>query len=185
VHGAEVVVVTAEDAADLCGTEADALVTTEPGLVLAAQTADCVPVTLRGDNGVIGLAHAGWRGLEAGVVERTGAAMRDLGATQITAYVGPYIAASCYEFGDAELQRLATRFGDRVRARTPDGGPALDLLEMVRSSWAGPVVLSPFGGDESGRLGHGLCTACHPERWYSHRARGEAERMATVVWREP
>jgi len=179
VHGADVVVVTAERAADVAGTEADALVTAEPGIALAVQTADCVPVVFEGEHGVVGLAHAGWRGLEAGVIERTGDAMQALGAGRVTIHVGPHIVGSCYEFGDADLRRLEQRFGGGIRTSTAEGAPALDLDAVVRSVWNGPVVGALDGRD------HERCTACHPERWFSHRARGESERMATVVWREP
>jgi YfiH family protein len=177
VHGHEVVVVTGEDAAEVCGTEADALVTAEPGLVLAIQTADCVPVVLQGEHGVYGVAHAGWRGLEAGVIDATVVAMGAAGAGSIEAWIGPHIGPECYEFGAEELDRLATRFGDEVRGTTRSGTPALDLAALTRI--------------ELGRCGievvevSGECTACQPERWYSHRARGETERMATLVWREP
>jgi YfiH family protein len=179
VHGAEVVVVTAENATEVCGAEADALVTAEPDIALAVQTADCVPVIFEGEHGVFGLAHAGWRGLEAGVIERTAEAMQVLGAGRVAVSVGPHIVGSCYEFGDADLRRLQRRFGDGIRTTTPVGAPALDLDAVIRSAWPGPLV----GADRGG--GHERCTACHPERWFSHRARGEAERMATVVWREP
>ena len=173
VHGAEVVVVTAENAADVCGTEADALVTAEPDLVLAVQTADCVPITFASRVGVIAVAHAGWRGLEAGVVQRTLEVMRSLGAESVWTSIGPHIGPECYEFGAGDLDRLARSFGDDVRATTRDGAPALDLGRATRTA---------LRGTNRGRARD--CTACHPERWFSHRARGETERMATVVWQE-
>src|SRR6478736_1410661 len=74
---------------ELAGTEADAVVSAAPDLVLAIQTADCVPITFWCDEGVIGAAHAGWRGLEAGVVEHTLEAMWALGAGVIRARTGP------------------------------------------------------------------------------------------------
>jgi len=180
VHGADVVVATVENAAEVAGTEADAVVTAAADLVLAIQTADCVPITFWCDQGIVGAAHAGWRGLEAGVVERTLEAMWALGAGVIHARTGPCIEGACYEFGPAELDRLAQRFGDTVRVTTADGHPALDLLAVTdaavvdtrRPPW--PVSLHAGGS----------CTACDADRWFSHRARADAGRMATVVWRE-
>jgi polyphenol oxidase len=180
VHGADVVVATRDNAAAVAGTEADALVTADPDLVLAVHTADCVPITFWSDQGVLGAAHAGWRGLEAGVVERTLEAMWALGAGVIHARTGPCIEAACYEFGPTDLDRLAGRFGDGVRATTRDGQPALDLLALAdaavvdstRPPW--PVSLQVDG----------RCTACDPGSWFSHRARADRGRMATVVWRE-
>jgi polyphenol oxidase len=177
VHGADVVVVTAENAAAVCGTEADALVTAEPGIALAVQTADCAPVTFLGERGVIGIAHAGWRGLEAGVIERTAAAMQELGAGRISLTVHPHIVGSCYEFGEADLQRLEGRFGPTIRTRTAEGSPALDIAVMIQSAWRGPVLWKRSRP-------HDECTACNPQQWFSHRARHETERMATVVWRD-
>jgi YfiH family protein len=178
VHGAEVVVVTRDNAEEVCGTEADALVTAEPGIALAIQTADCAPVMFHGEHGVLGIAHAGWRGLEGGVIERTAEAMATLGAGRIRLTVGPHIVGSCYEFGEVDLQRLEGRFGPSIRTQTAQGTPALDLATLIQSAWRGPVL-------PNRRRPHDECTACHPERWFSHRARRETERMATVVWREP
>jgi polyphenol oxidase len=175
VHGAEVKVVTAENAAEVTGSEGDALVTTEPEIVLAVQTADCVPITLTTDVGIIGLVHAGWRGIEAGVIGRTIEAMGALGSVPDQVHLGPFIGGSCYEFGADDLDRLARRFGDRIRTSTDAGAAALDLAEMIRSAQNRPHRPRP---------GHGDCTACRPDRWFSHRARGERERMATVIWRE-
>ena len=180
VHGADVVVATRDNAGELAGIEADAVVTVEADLVLAIQTADCVPVTFWCDEGVIGAAHAGWRGLEAGVVEHTLEAMWALGAGVIRARTGPCIEGACYEFGAAELGRLTARFGDVVEVVTRDGRPGLDLLALTDAAVidtkpaAWPVALDLDGP----------CTACDAERWYSHRARADAGRMATVIWRE-
>jgi YfiH family protein len=176
VHGAGVEVVTGATAATVSGREADGLVTADTDLVLAVQSADCLPVVLWSAEGVIGAAHAGWRGLDAGVVEATAAAMRDLGATVIEARIGPCIHVECYEFGATDLDAVAARLGDEVRGRSSSGAPALDLPRGfgVAARRAG---IAAWGSE-------GSCTACHPDRWFSFRARGEAQRMATVIWRE-
>ncbi len=180
VHGVDVEVVTAANAAAAAGREADALVTADAGLVLAIQTADCVPVLLSSPEGVIGAAHAGWRGLEAGVIERTIEAMRRLGATEVRGAVGPSIRPECYEFGERELAALAERFGGGVCSTTSEGTPALDLSALFRVCWR-----RAGGGAVTDLFGDAACTACHPDQWYSHRARHETARMATIIWREP
>lgn len=79
---------------------ADALVTTTPALVLSVLTADCAPILLADrDAGVIGAAHAGWKGALSGVIENTLIAMRELGARNIVAAIGPCIHQSSYEVG--------------------------------------------------------------------------------------
>jgi YfiH family protein len=193
VHGASVVTVDRATAADACGTPADALVTADVNLVLAIHTADCAPVLFRSDEGVIGAAHAGWKGIEAGVVQHTVEAMRALGATTIDAWMGPCILPQCYEFGRDELDRLAARLGDEVRALTSTGTPALDVVAAVRAAAAevGVAGVRAPGEPEGGAATEDdlaaislSCTACNPDLWFSHRARQEAGRMATVIWRE-
>ena len=108
VHGADVLTVAAPG--EFAGTEADAAVTAAPGAVLAVQTADCAPVLFTGP-GVIGVAHAGWRGLTAGVLEATAQAMAALGGAPQRAVLGPCIRARCYEFGGADIDVVAERYG--------------------------------------------------------------------------
>jgi YfiH family protein len=156
------------------GAEADAAVTATPGCVLAVRTADCAPVVLLGAASV-GLVHAGWRGLLAGVVERTVESMATLGDRATRAVIGPCIRPGCYEFDGPELAALVARFGPEVRAVTGWGTPALDLPAATRAALvaAGVDAIDDTAG----------CTACD-RRWFSHRARGEAERFATLAWLE-
>lgn len=177
VHGASVVVVDGPAAsAQVAGAEADALVTAAPGVALAVQTADCAPLALVSPEGVVGVAHAGWRGLTAGVVAATVDACRRLGASDLQATLGPCIHPECYRFGDAELDAVAAVLGEGVRGVTAGGEPALDVPAAVDAALRG-AGLGP-----ARRLGG--CTACHPDRWWSYRARRDVARQATVVWRE-
>jgi polyphenol oxidase len=171
VHGADVVVVDAPGAG--AGAPADAAVTAVPGTVLAVHTADCAPVLLVAEaDGVVGAAHAGWRGIVGGVLERTVEAMGRLGAGRATAHVGPHIRARCYEFGPADLDLVAARYGDGVRAETGWGTPALDVTTAIREA------LDPLDVEV---VDHGGCTACEPTRLWSHRARGDTARAAATV----
>jgi YfiH family protein len=170
VHGAEVVVV-GEPGAH-AGTEADAAVTATPGCTLAVQAADCAPVALVAE-GVVAVAHAGWRGLVAGVLPATVAAMRTLGATAITAELGPCIRPECYEFGADDLERVSAVLGAGVRGITRDGRPALDLAAGVRASLSGVGVTD--------LRDRGTCTACSVAHW-SYRRQGAPERQAVVAW---
>jgi len=151
------------------GAQADAAVTRASGAVLAVHTADCGPVALVGEDGVA-VAHAGWKGLEAGVIEAT---VEELGRP-FRAYVGPLIGPECYEFGAEDLARLVERFGPHVEGRTADGAPALDLGAAIRHELArleaGEIVTTAD------------CTACGAERFWSHRARRDTARQAVVAW---
>lgn len=109
VHSAEAVAVT-EPFADDARPHADALVTDRPGLLLGILTADCVPVLLAdADAGVVGAAHAGWKGAISGVTDATITAMERLGAQRdrIAAAIGPCIARPSYEVDEAFLARFA------------------------------------------------------------------------------
>jgi polyphenol oxidase len=172
VHGARVIVVDGPGAG--AGSAADGAVTAAGGAALAILTADCAPVALASREGVLGAVHAGWRGLMAGVIEETVAAMRDLGASVVVAALGPCIGPECYEFGRPELEGLVARLGAGVRGRHRNGAPALDVPAAVRAALghAGVKLVTDVG----------VCTACSPDHW-SWRARGDCQRQAMVVWR--
>jgi YfiH family protein len=172
VHGAEVVRVLG--AGEGAGTRADGSVTSVPGAALAILTADCAPVALASPEGVVGAAHAGWTGVTAGVVQRTVAEMRALGATSIAAVIGPTIGPGCYQFGDADLARVEAVLGPSVRSRTSAGAPALDLPAAV------DAALRDAGVDRV--IDARRCTACDPNL-FSWRARRDVGRQAMVVWR--
>lgn len=112
--------------------EADALVTRRPGLLLGVTTADCAPVLLADPQaGVVGAAHAGWRGALAGVLEAVVAGMVEAGAEprRIVAVVGPCIAQESYEVGDEFYIRFLAEDPSSARffARSRDGGLRFDL----------------------------------------------------------
>ena len=187
VHGRRVV---EADAPGLWqGAEADAAVSTTLGAVLSVHTADCAGVVLVGDGAdpateepirVIGAAHAGWRGLQDGVLEATVDAMRRLGAQDLRWDLGPCISPAAYEFGEAELDDLCARLGEELRATTLDGTPALDLRAGVRAALARADV------DAGPGTGPAVvpCTALD-EGFFSWRARRDSGRQAAVIWLAP
>ncbi len=175
VHGSDVVVVgPGEDPAVLAGSSADAAVTTRNDIALAVHGADCGILGLWSPEGVIGVAHAGWKGLEAGVVPAVAAAMRALGASQVSAVAGPCIGPECYEFGADELATIEGLLGPEVRGTTSWGTPALDLpAALAAACSAADVALAAPAVP---------CTACAVDDHWSHRARADTGRQAMVVW---
>jgi YfiH family protein len=143
----------------------DALVTGATDLHLVISTADCFPVLL-GEPlaGLTAAVHAGWRGLAAGVIESTFAALEELGgrSDQVRAWVGPGIGSCCYQVGP----EVAERFPEDLRRREPDGSLRLDLREAVHRRlvalgvWPRNIRLSSH------------CTACRTDLFFSHRAEG-------------
>jgi polyphenol oxidase len=168
VHGAAVVHV---DAPPGEVPIADGSVTTTVGVPLAVMTADCAPVVVACDDAV-GVAHAGHRGLLAGILETTVDRVRAIGHGEVSAFLGPCIRAECYEFGASALERLVSHFGEDVEGRTRDGRPAFDLPAAVRVALARAGVASV---DDSG-----LCTAEVPT-YFSYRRDGVTGRQVTVA----
>ena len=145
---------------------ADAMVTDRPGLALGILTADCAPVLFAdSEAGVIGAAHAGWKGAYSGVVEATVAAMETRGASRarIAAAVGPCIARRSYEVDEGFLRRFAEADPENERFFTlgREGHHQFDLEGYVvsRLAEAGLARVEALGEDTYGQ----------PERFYSYR----------------
>jgi copper oxidase (laccase) domain-containing protein len=124
----------------------------------------------------VGAVHAGWKGLQAGVIEEAANTMRKLGATHIHAALGPCIHVECYEFATTELDGLAQQFGDDVIGETSHGTPALDMVAAVKAACIVADVELTYVHDD--------CTACATDtKYFSYRARQDAGRQVMVVWR--
>jgi hypothetical protein len=165
VHSATAIPVTAPFPDD-ARPRADALVTDRPGLALGILTADCTPVLFAdAEAGVIGAAHAGWKGAFGGVVEATVAAMEKLGAdrSRILAAVGPVIARKSYEVDEAFFRRFAE--ADPENERFFSGGRAghhqfdLEGFVVARLAQAGVGRVEALGLD----------TYSDPDRFFSYR----------------
>lgn len=155
--------------------EVDALVTRQRGMALAVLVADCVPVLLAdGGAEVVGVAHAGRRGLVAGVVQATLAAMISVGADpdSVTALVGPAVGACCYEV-PVEMRDEVAAVVPETAAWTRGGTPSLDLPAGVLA------VLGRAGVRRCSRLP--VCTADDPA-YFSHRRDGVTGRFAGYAW---
>lgn len=175
VHGAACLDVDELGVAAATGADADAVVTSSASVALCVQTADCLPLVLWSDDGVIAAVHVGWRGLEAGVIEEALVAMRSRTSAQVHAFLGPSIGPECYEFGVEDCHRLEQRFGKSVIGTTATGALALDVRSAVRSELELRSVRVDVDDDR--------CTACDGA-FFSYRARHESERQTTVVWIE-
>jgi len=161
---------------------ADAAVTDRPGVVLAVLTADCLPVLFADSRGrAVGAAHAGWRGLAAGVLERTVQAMRALlpDDAQVLAWLGPGIGQAAFEVGDEVREAFLAGDPGSGEAFEPGARPGkwqADLYALARRRLAHAGVHRVDGG--------GFCTWTDSERFWSYRRRAEGGRMASLVWIE-
>jgi hypothetical protein len=179
VHGDAVVVVDEASGVPATPPEADAAVTTRPGTALCVQVADCAPIALVGTR-VVGVVHAGWPGLEAGVIGRAVDALRAREPSPapgpVRAVLGPCIHPGRYEFGVDDLARLVERFGPSVATTTDWGTPAFDIPTAVR------LELTRAGVDDV--LDLEVCTSASPDH-FSHRRDGLTGRQAVVAVLEP
>ena len=175
VHGVAVCDADAKTAEQV---EADAFVVRKPRVACAIQVADCMPVVLTTRSAdVVGIAHAGWRGLASGVLESTLQAMRS-SPQDVLAWLGPAIGPRVYEVGDevrAAFVAAESRAQSAFNATRP-GHWLLDLYAIAQQRLARAGVSRVFGG--------GLCTYTERERFFSFRRDRTTQRMAALAWLE-
>lgn len=173
VHGTRVCL---PDEAPAC---ADACFENRPGRVCAIMTADCLPVLFCNAAGTrVAAAHAGWRGLLAGVLENTVAAFDDPGG-RVLAWLGPAIGPAAFEVGDEVRDAFVAASASAGRHfRASESGRWLaDLYGLARDRLAAAGVRQVSGG--------GLCTFSDPQRFFSYRRDGVTGRMASLIWLMP
>lgn len=172
VHGIDVV-----DAASAApGTAADASYARRKNTVCVVMAADCMPVLLAHEDGdVVGVAHAGWRGLCAGVIEATIAAM-GVPADRVIACLGPAIGPGAYEIGEEVRAAFVDRDAQAAAAFRPTrpGHWHLDLYAVARQRLAAQGTTRVFGGN--------FCTSSDRARFFSYRRDKTSERMAAAIW---
>lgn len=180
VHSADAVIADAPRLADEPHRKADIILTRNPSVTLYMRFADCVPIMLYDPvQGVVGLAHAGWLGTILGASRAATEAMQAAFGSRpgdILAAIGPSIGPDHYEVGGDVLERVRTAFvhdsGSLIEHR--DGRSYLDL-------WAANRLQLQQAGVGQIEVA-GICTACHTDDWYSHRAEnGRTGRFGALV----
>jgi YfiH family protein len=150
----------------------DALSTSSPSLGLVVLTADCVPVALADPaSGTIAAVHAGWRGVAAGILDEALAVFSD--PARVLAAVGPAVGVDHYEVGDEVVGAVDTATRGSAVVRRGGPRPHLDLPgTIVRTLEARGVASVEWSGD---------CTACQPDRFFSHRRDGPTGRQGLIA----
>ena len=179
VHGATVARIDEAEAPAM----ADAAISLQPGCVCAVSIADCLPVLFADRDGqAVGAAHAGWRGLAAGVLQNTAGEMRAMlgkAGAELIAYLGPAIGPAHFEVGAEVLTAMSERLPQAGRAFAPIGqGKYLaDLFALARQALEQAGIEQIFGG--------GVCTYSDATRFYSYRRDRVTGRHAALIWLEP
>ena len=167
VHGKDVIAV--DESSQRVG---DGSTSRKPGTVCAVMIADCMPVFFADDDAsVVGVAHAGWRGLAAGVLEATVDAMR-VPPDRLVAWLGPAIGATVYEVGEDVRNAFPDHKACFVMKRPRHW--LLDLYGVARARLAQRGVKRVYGG--------GFCTYADSRRFFSYRRDRTSARMAAVIW---
>jgi polyphenol oxidase len=173
-HGTRVADLDAEHAP----APADGIVTRRAGTVCAIQVADCMPVLFAARDGcAVAAAHAGWRGLAAGVLEATVAGL-GVAPGELLAWLGPAISAAHFEVGEEVRAAFLERDADAAQAfaRNARGRWQCDLFGLARRRLTALGVASVSGG--------AWCTYADAGRFFSYRRDGRCGRMAALVWIE-
>lgn len=175
VHGTQVI-----DAAGFLNhavaPDADAVFARQAGAVCVVMTADCLPVLFCDDAGsVVAAAHAGWRGLLAGVLENTIAAMA-VPAHRLMAYLGPAIGPHAFEVGDEVRSAFIATDPAAATAFTACAHDKwhADLYALARQRLSGQGLGRIYGGE--------FCTFTEQNRFFSYRRDGQTGRMASMIW---
>jgi YfiH family protein len=180
VHGARVAAVGLADCGQvIAGT--DALITNAPGVALMLRFADCTPIWLYDSRlRAVGLVHAGWRGTVSDVAGATVRAMQACFGSRprdLVAAIGPSIGPCCYEVGADVAQAVERAFGH-------EGAPFLEPQAAGKwhlDMWAANRQCLARAGVRQVEVAR-MCTACHTEEWFSHRAeRGQTGRMGALI----
>ena len=177
VHGAAVSVVERGGRAG----QADALVTSRPGLPLCVSTADCLPIVLYDPRaGRLGVVHAGWRGTVQGVVGAATRRLVEVGSTaaDLVVGIGPSIGACCYEVDAPVIQRFEAAYPGIWPGWATPKGPGKWMLDL----WRANVDQLTGAGVRPERIDLlGLCTGCRPDLLFSYRRERGAGRLVAVA----
>lgn len=164
-----------EASTDLILPKADASFTTQENVVCVVMTADCLPVLMCSKNGEkIAAIHAGWRGLESGIISRTIEALK---TKELIVWFGAAIGANCFEVGDDVHNAFLKKSADYSSAFKENGSQWLcDIYQLAQIELAQLDITDVFGGQ--------FCTVSNSERFYSYRRDKQTGRMATLIWRD-
>ena len=172
-HGTEIIWLDGNKGAS--GIRGDALATSSFQKVIAITVADCLPLLLIEESGILSLIHLGWRGIEQGLLEKSIQLIKTMSNEPMSAVLGPCINACCYEFGQNEMDNLVEKYGSKIVGKTLAGSLSLDIKECVRG-----ILTS---SDVDIKYDDPFCTSCDPRYW-SFRSEGTDKRQVMIAWKE-
>lgn len=180
VHGVSVVVTESPRSKERTHLQADGILTLTPGITLMMRFADCVPVLLHDPiRRIVGIAHAGWMGTVRGICREMVEAMQTRFGSKpadILAAIGPSIGPDHYEVGPDVITQVRQAFGKHASSLLHKSAETIHF-----NLWAANCLILEQAGVKQIELA-GLCTACHTDDWYSHRAEhGRTGRFGAII----
>ncbi len=157
------------------GIKGDALATSSSEKVIAITVADCLPLLLIEESGILSLLHLGWRGIEQGLLEKSIQLIKTKSNESMSAVMGPCINPCCYEFSQNAMDNLVEKYGSKIVSKTLAGALSLNIKECVRG------ILSSC--DVEVKYDDPFCTNCDPRHW-SFRSDGTGKRQVMIAWKE-
>ena len=172
-HGTEIIWLDENERA--FGDKGDALGTSSSQKVIAITVADCLPLLLIEEGGILTLLHLGWRGIEQGLLEKAIQFIETKSNEPMSAVLGPCISSCCYEFGQNDMDTLVEKYGPKIRSETLAGALSLDMKECIRE-----ILRS---SDVEVKHDDAFCTNCDPRHW-SFRGESTDKRQVMIAWKE-
>ncbi|HEY9159938.1 MAG TPA: peptidoglycan editing factor PgeF [Desulfomonilia bacterium] len=151
--------------------EADGIISNNPEDALVIRTADCVPVLFTSEEGIFAAVHAGWKGLAKGIIGKCISKMKEMGAHNLSAAIGPAVGPCCFRVGNDVATLLPSKF-----QRNENGIIYADLWETAKAQ-------AQSGGIEGYKIAVlKICTCCNPELFFSYRRQsGTDERQLSII----
>jgi hypothetical protein len=180
IHSNHVVTVNSRNYANIPA--ADASITTDNKVVLAILTADCLPILITTTTGaVIAAIHAGWRGLNAGIIQNTVNCFRDYPLQQLVAFIGPAICEKCFEIG-AEVREQFLSTDKHLFKHFTSTGVVNKYTANLRAIAAQQLI--NLGISPTNIFSPNICSKCNSSWFYSFRNNSNCGRIATLIWLE-
>lgn len=170
-----------QETEDLAPT-ADAALTTKSGLVCVVMTADCLPILFTNIHGeFVAAVHAGWRGLNDGIIEKTLASLNRFRTSEMLAFIGPAICLDCFEIGNEVRDQFLAR--DRQLISYFIKNPQTEKYHANLRQIAAHKILV-MGVHQANIKNSDICTKCHQNWFFSYRANSHTGRFATMIWKD-
>ena len=162
--------------------EADASITTKTNAVCVVMTADCLPILLTNKSGsFVAAIHAGWRGLNNGIIQNTIQKLNNINTNEILAFIGPAINQECFEVGAEVYQEFTTSNSQNSQFFTASKNANKFMANLRKIA---ELILINCNIKPENISNSNICTKCNHKWFFSYRENNKTGRFATIIWKE-